>query len=167
VPIQHVKIGDRVLSQDLDSGELAYKTVLRTTALPPTTETVRVMVDGESIDMTKAHVLWVTNKGWRMAKELEPGDRLHGVHGVVTLEATVELPPELEVYNLVVADFNTFFVGQSAALVHDITYVTRRRPTMAIVPGLLPRTPQENDVSLVSTTVPRSIPRQVYEGLRQ
>ena len=36
-------------------------------------------------------------------------------------------------HNLVVADFNTYFVGQRKILVHD---VTPRRPTTSIVPGL-------------------------------
>ena len=38
-----------------------------------------------------------------------------------------------ETYNLVIADFNTYFVGESGILVHDNT---ARRPTQAVVPGL-------------------------------
>ena len=34
VPIEQVKIGDRVLSQDPETGELAYKVVLDTTERP-------------------------------------------------------------------------------------------------------------------------------------
>ena len=143
---------------------VSYKLVLRTTALPPSSDTVRVAVDAESIDMTKAHVVWVAGKGWRMAKELAPGEWLCGVGGPRKVYRVDDLPPELEVYNLVVADFNTFFVGESGMLVHDITYVTRRRPTTAIVPGFTPggpraaaNTPNTRSVSLV---------RQIHSGLR-
>jgi hypothetical protein len=41
----------------------------------------------------------------------------------------------VETFNLVVAYFNTYFVGESGVLVHDIT---PRRSTAAVVPGLLP-----------------------------
>jgi hypothetical protein len=41
-----------------------------------------------------------------------------------------------EAYNLVVADFNTYFVGETGVLVHDNT---PRTPTRATVPGLAAR----------------------------
>jgi hypothetical protein len=37
-------------------------------------------------------------------------------------------------YNLIVADFNSYFVGDHGILVHDNT---PRSPTSALVPGLL------------------------------
>ena len=43
-------------------------------------------------------------------------------------------PTNAETYNLVVADFNTYFVGESGILVHDNT---PRKPTRAVVPGML------------------------------
>jgi len=161
VPIESVQVGDRVLSQDLGSGELGYKLVLRTTALPPSSGTIRVTVDAEAIDMTKAHVVWVDGKGWRMAKELAEGDRLHGIDRAPRVQAVHELPTEpAEVYNLVVADYNTFFVGESGLLVHDITYVTRRRPTAALVPGYTPGGHR-------AAAAFNSIVRQVERSLRQ
>ena len=42
--------------------------------------------------------------------------------------------PEAETYNLVVADFNTYFIGSSGILAHDNT---PRRPTQAVLPGIL------------------------------
>jgi hypothetical protein len=41
------------------------------------------------------------------------------------------------VHNLVVEDCHTYFVGREGILVHDITYMTFRQPTQAVVPGLL------------------------------
>ena len=37
-------------------------------------------------------------------------------------------------YNLIVADFDSYFVGDSAILVHDNT---PRQPTSAVLPGLV------------------------------
>jgi hypothetical protein len=38
-----------------------------------------------------------------------------------------------EAYNLIVADFSTYFVGQSGVLAHDIT---PRRSTQTALPGI-------------------------------
>ena len=59
---------------------------------------------------------------------------------------------------------NTFFVGESGLLVHDITYVTHRRATTAIVPGFTPGGPRA-DANPPSTR-PVSLVRQIHSGLR-
>ena len=56
----------------------------------------------------------------------------NGVHGPVRV-TRVEPGEEFEAYNLAVADFSTYFVGDAGVLVHDIT---PRQPTRATVPGL-------------------------------
>jgi hypothetical protein len=130
-PIERLRIGDLVLSQDPESGQLAYKPVLRTTVGPPL-ELVKVLAGSESFDCTGGHLFWVSGKGWGRARQLQAGDVLHGVTGT-TAVAAVEAGPTQRAFNLVVADFNTYFVGRRKILVHD---VTPRRPTASIVPGL-------------------------------
>lgn len=137
IPIEQIKIGDRVLSQDPDTGELAFKLVLNTTLRPPS-PMIKVTVDGEDIFTTLGHPMWVSEKRWRMAKLLEVGDQLHGVSGILNVNAIDEQVPMNEAHNLVVADWATYFVGEKGVLVHDNTY---RAPTRALVPGL----PPEND----------------------
>jgi hypothetical protein len=82
---------------------------------------------------TRGHPFWVAGVGWRMAKELGDAAVLHAVTGSMPIEA-VEPAGELEAFNLVVADFNTYFVGESGVLVHDNT---PRRPTQTSQPGLI------------------------------
>jgi len=135
VPIEQIKIGDRVLSQDPDTGELAFKLVLNTTLRPPS-PMIKVTVEGEDIVTTLGHPMWVAEKRWQMAKLLEVGDQLHGVSGVLTVDGIDDQLPMNEAYNLVIADWATYFVGEKGVLVHDNTY---RAPTRALVPGLLPQ----------------------------
>jgi hypothetical protein len=90
-------------------------------------------VDGEDLVTTIGHPFWVAGVGWRMAKELGDAAVLQAVTGAAPL-AAVEPAGELEAYNLVVADFNTYFVGESGVLVHDNT---PRRPTKVSLPGLV------------------------------
>jgi len=132
-PIESIQPGDRVLAQDQDTGELAYQVVLRTTLRPPSAM-VRIAVGGESIITTLGHPFWVAGQGWKMAKQLAVGDLLHGLHGAAPIETVAPLDGKLQAHNLVVADSNTYFVGQSGLLVHDNEF---RRPTRAIVPGLI------------------------------
>ncbi len=132
-PIEEIMPGDRVLSQDPNTGELAYKLVLETTVGQPTSPLMRLVVEGEEICPTLGHVVWVNGKGWRIAKRVELGDWLHGVSGALLVEEMEERPAPPQVYNLVVKDFHTYFVGKCGLLVHDITY---RQPTRTLVPGL-------------------------------
>jgi hypothetical protein len=130
-PIETIVIGDLVLAQDLNTGELAHQPVIGRT-VRPLSPIVKLSFGGEQILTTRGHPFWVAGVGWRMAKELEGGAVLHGVTGSTRITAVKESEPA-EAYNLVVADFNTYFVGEGGILVHDNT---PRRPTRATVPGL-------------------------------
>lgn len=131
-PIEQVKVGDQVLSQNPDTGELAYKPVLLTTIRPATT-LFALDVGGEKIRATGGHLFWVAGMGWVKARDLKPGYELHGPTGALQLAAVTEGEAE-PAYNLVVADFHTYVVGEHQVLSHDNTL---RQPTRAIVPGLV------------------------------
>jgi hypothetical protein len=129
--IETLKLGDLVLSQNVETGELAYRPVLGRTVRPPS-EILTVQCERETIRATRGHLFWVAGAGWRMAKELQEGEVLRGVPGSCRVRA-IEPSSQEEAYNLVVADFNTYFVGDSGLLVHDNT---PRKPTRAILPGI-------------------------------
>ncbi len=130
-PIETVGLGDFVLSQDVNTGELKYKPVIAKTVRPPS-PMLKLALENDRIVTTLGHPFWVAGVGWRMAKELGDDAKLHGVTGSTRIRA-IESAPDAEAYNLVVADFNTYFVGETGVLVHDNT---PRRPTQAVVPGL-------------------------------
>jgi hypothetical protein len=131
-PIEEIQRGDRVLAQDPNTGELAYKPVLATTVRKPT-PILALNINGETIKATRGHPFWVNGTGWKMAKFLEPGMRLHTVNGFAEL-GDVKTLDALPAYNLIVADFRSYFVGRQRILVHDNML---RRPARAIVPGLV------------------------------
>lgn len=137
MPIEDVRVGDRVLSQDPETGELAYKPVLETTLRRPT-ERIRITLPNETILATGGHSFWVSGQGWRMAGELSASAPLHSVAGAVPIANVETVEPDKAWYdfshNLVVADFGTYFVGGPGILVHDYT---AEQPTDALVPGLL------------------------------
>lgn len=130
-PIETLEIGDLVLAQSADTGELAYKPIIGRTLRPPTA-ILNLSLGGEKLSATKGHPFWVAGVGWKMTKELEDGTILHGIHGPVRVDH-VEPGEDAEAYNLVIADFSTYFVGDAGLLVHDNT---PRQPTKATVPGM-------------------------------
>lgn len=130
-PIGDILPGDRVLSQDIETGELNYRLVQQVTRREQADLLKIGTTDGELVTST-GHPFWVNTRGWQMAKQLKPGDVLHTFDGCVELATSARLPAKETVYNLVVADSSTYFVGLAGVLVHDVTF---RRPTRALVPG--------------------------------
>jgi hypothetical protein len=98
---------------------------------------MKVGVGQETITATPSHPFWVDGKGWQLTKQLEVGMNLHAISGGTPVESleNVEADPSKAgySYNLIVADFNSYFVGEQGILVHDNT---PRQPTSALVPGL-------------------------------
>jgi hypothetical protein len=130
--IDQIKPGETVLSQNPVTGELAYKPVLATTTRPPS-PLVEVNLGTSTIRGTRGHPYWVSGEGWRMAKELKAGQMLHGVNGPVRIESATQTGED-SCYNLIVADFNSYFVGDVKVLVHDNTM---RGPNTIRVPELV------------------------------
>ncbi len=131
VPIEEIRVGDMVLSQEPDTGELAFKPVVRTTSRMPE-KMVEFTTDSETLETSGGHRFWVSGTGWNRARDFQPGVRLYGLlenHGV----RTVRVVDPKTTYNLIVADFHTYFVGQARILSHDNTIP---RATGALVPGL-------------------------------
>jgi hypothetical protein len=133
-PVETLELGDLVLSQNVHTGELAYKPIIGRTVRPPS-EIRTLSLGKEKLRTTLGHPFWVAGVGWRMAKELEDGAILHGVTGSPRV-TSIEKSEKEEAYNLVIADFSTYFVGEGGVLVHDNT---PRTPTRATLPGLAAR----------------------------
>jgi hypothetical protein len=131
IDIETIQVGDRVLAQDIDTGELAYKPVLRTT-VRPAKPLVRLQIGDETIIATSGHRFWVSGEGWTKSRDLAPRALVHTVGGNAQVES-VEPGPTEETYNLVVDGFHDYFVGRAGMLVQDSPLP---QPTNTIVPGL-------------------------------
>lgn len=131
-PIEQLQTGDRVLSQDIETGELALKPVLLQTKRQQV-KTVALTVDGDEFQCSIGHPFWVAHKGWRMAQELETGMEFYSLDGSVKVLEDIREGEVEPVYNIVVSDFSTYFVGKQKVLTHD---VTPRSATDSILPGI-------------------------------
>ena len=131
VAVERITPGDRVLAKNIETGELAYKVVLHTTVRESSPIT-KLVIDDETIQATEGHHFWVSGRGWTKTRELVADQPIHTAIGAVRVASTesIESAPT---YNLVVADFHTYFVGKSGILSHD---VLPPKPTNKLVPGL-------------------------------
>jgi hypothetical protein len=129
--IENLRVGDLVLSQNVTTGELEYKPIIRTTQREAI-KLVRLTIGNEAFDCTGGHLFWVVEHGWLKARDLQPGMVVHGVKGTATVTSN-EPGKEEPTYNLVVADHHNYFVGVSRFLTHDNT---PQRPTTMLVPGV-------------------------------
>ena len=118
-PIESIQAGDLVLSKDTESGELAYKPVLRPTVRAPV-PLIAIRLSNETIVASGGHLFWTANSSWQRARQLQAGTVLQLLDGTVEVQATEEVKPETT-YNLIVADFHTYFVGPNMLLSHDNT----------------------------------------------
>ncbi len=132
IAIEKIQVGDLVLAQDSETGELAFKPVLRTTIRPKNT-LVTIQAGDDTIETSGGHPFWVAGEGWLKARDLKPGMELHGVDSTVQVRS-VKRSRDEQTYNLIVEGFNTYFVGNAKILSHDNTVA---QPTNAVVPGLL------------------------------
>lgn len=129
--IESIGVGDRVLAKHAESGELEYKPVLQTTVRPPH-GIVTLRIGDERIACTGGHRFWVSGEGWLKARDLKSQTLLHTVTGNAPIWS-VKQDQSAVTYNLVVADFHTYFVGEAGVLCQDLLAPKR---TNSLVPGL-------------------------------
>mgnify|MGYP000267400318 CR=1 FL=1 len=117
-PIEEIEVGDKVLSEDETTGEVAVKTVTET-YINETDELIHIGVNGETISATPTHPFYVDKLGWTLARSLRAGDFLVLSNGeLVTVEWVQHeiLENPIKVYNFEVEDFHTYFVGENGIL---------------------------------------------------
>lgn len=128
-PIEAIRVGDVVRSFDVLTGAERAERVLAVE-----THRVRALVTvalagGGAVQTTEEHHFWVQGSGWVRASSLALGDRLLQPDGTRVEVGGLRLSPvadggEVDVYNLVVDELDTFFVGETPVLVHSCDYVS-------------------------------------------
>ena len=135
-PIQNVTIGDEVLSQDPETGELAYKVVAHTAHSGEVAmRFVRLGDDNASFASAPGNLVWSSGEGWRMASSLKPGTLVHGIEGSTSVSENFETRKQHTI-QLVVLDFHTLLIGKEGVLVRDATVP---KPSERVLPGLARR----------------------------
>jgi hypothetical protein len=131
-PVERIRVGDQVVAQDITSGELSLRPVLRTTMRDPAVTREIALTNGEKIRATLGHPWWVIGSGWVKTRDLKEGMSLRTATGFALIEKLLEAEVSVT-HNLVVDDDHTLFVGRSRLLSFDACEII---PTFQRVPGV-------------------------------
>ena len=121
VPIEDIQVGDYVLAENPDTGEIDYKPVLETYE-HDTYDVVYLTIDGEEFITTEGHPFYTLERGFVKAGELRYSDTLVDAKGnklYLEKKNKEHLAGPVTVYNFAVEDYHTYFVGENGVLVHN------------------------------------------------
>ncbi len=127
-PIEDVKVGDKVLATDPETGEQVAKKVEHVFVHDDTV--IDLVVDGEVISTTEDHPFWsVTDRKFERADELSPGEQVLGADGRLVTVSGLKLGSARAAfaYNLTVEGIHTYHVGDAEILVHNACPITGLR----------------------------------------
>lgn len=117
--IQDVKIGDKVLAKDEETGEQAFKEV-EWLFERKVSEIYEIHVGKEILQTTDEHPFWVVGEGWVEAKNLKAGDQLENDHGdTLTISKVLIKKKNTTVYNFKVKDYHTYYVSGLNIYTHN------------------------------------------------
>ena len=142
VPIELIKVGERVVARDQLTGKEELKPV---TALVPEHKgtLVEVQIEGEqhTLRPSLAHPLWVKRSEsdtghWIEAKNLRPGELVETIDGGWRKIESVKYDDGKEtVYNFTVDKDHDYFVGETGFLVHNTECPCGLKFTDRMTPG--------------------------------
>ena len=119
--IEDIKIGDKVYSYNLNNNSLELKKVLNTIK-SNTIDTYKVTIGGKTVEMSPKHQLYIIDKGWVRAYDLNVNDKLLDVNGKQVSISKIEYikyDSPIDTYNLTIEGNNNYFVTDIQVLVHN------------------------------------------------
>lgn len=133
--IEDIEVGDKVLSKDEESGEVAYKEVTATFN-HETDEIYKIHVGGQTIESTFNHPFYVKDKGWAFVKDLKVGDLLvQSDENTLMIDSIELLHKHVTVYNMTVDEFHTYFVSDLGIWVHNTNFCPDNGIGKTLLPG--------------------------------
>jgi len=121
IPIENIRLGDLVLGFD-EEGKEPEKCFVDMTWQALRSVICHVTVEGEKISCSDNHKFFVVDRGWIMARDIKPSDKLQRISGelVGVRDVRIEqLKEPITVYNLGVYEHKNFFVTKKGILTHN------------------------------------------------
>ncbi|MFC7442437.1 polymorphic toxin-type HINT domain-containing protein, partial [Laceyella putida] len=117
--IQTIRLGDKVLAKDPNTGKQAFKTV-QILYKRTVKELYEIKIGKEKLQTTSEHPFWVKNKGWVVAKNLKPGDFFQtAARTYISIDQIQRVKKNAVVYNFTVEDFHTYYVSDLQIFTHN------------------------------------------------
>ncbi len=117
VTIETILVGDRVLTRDPASGELAFNLVTNI-QMKSGGEVRTIGLESRTIVATPEQRFMVSGGSWRAARELNEGMKLDGLAGPQAIHSRLS-GEGAEMFHLVISSVPTMFVDRTGIQVHD------------------------------------------------
>ncbi len=139
-PIKDVRVGDKVLATDPQTGETTAEPVAA--LIRHTGKHAMVLIalaDGSMLDSTDGHPIWDATTGrFTDAGKLRIGDQVETSNGrLLTISRLTTYGADLTAYNLQIEQIHTYYAGSTPVLVHNSC-----EPLLSRSPGARMTTPQ-------------------------
>jgi RHS repeat-associated protein len=122
-PIKDIRVGDKVLATDPETGRTSAQTVAATIVSVGEKNLVDLTIGSVTITATANHPFWLpTHHKWTPASEISSGDVLQTPNGTQFLATTTHpRTATLKVHNLTTTGEHTYYVlaGNTPVLVHN------------------------------------------------
>ena len=122
-PIEILQPGDQVVARDPRTGETGCREVLAVSERSGAELlelTLNYGASTETLRVTPGHPLWIAGQGWLRAAEVALGAEVSTATGLsAELVSARTLTERAPVFNLVVDQFHTYFVGEAGLWVHN------------------------------------------------
>jgi hypothetical protein len=116
-PIEEIRSGDLVLTQDPTSGSLAFTPVWSIRRLEPGLVRSLRFKDA-SLVATDLERFWIAGRGWVLLGNIQAGDPIRTLQGLARVVA-VEEPKAEPAFHIQVGDGRAIFVGEKGMMAHD------------------------------------------------
>ncbi len=121
-PIKDVKVGDRVLATDPETGETNAEPVVQLIRHSGQHAMVLIsLADGSVLDSTDGHPIWdASQHAFVNARQLRVGDKIETADGaLLTITGLTTYTADLTAYNLQIHQIHTYYAGATPVLVHN------------------------------------------------
>ncbi|WP_148616435.1 polymorphic toxin-type HINT domain-containing protein [Nocardioides rubriscoriae] len=121
-PISQVKVGDRVMATDPETGETKAEPVVQLIRHSGQHQMVQIsLTDGSVLDSTGGHPIWDdTTSQFTVASKLRVGDKIMTAGGrLIAIARLRRYVSDLTAYNLQITHIHTYYAGNTPVLVHN------------------------------------------------
>jgi len=125
IAIFEVQIGDMVWSFEEETGEQQWNEITHLIQGDQEHNLVFLALEnGETIEVTGEHPFYIVDEGWVAAEDLTQSSVLTLKDGNVKIFSVEREQRTVTVYNLVVANAHTYYIGEKGILVHNVRLLT-------------------------------------------
>lgn len=121
-PIKDVKVGEKVLATDPETGETKSEPVVQLIRHSGQHAMVLIsLADGSVLDSTDGHPIWDATTGqFTDAANLQVGDKIETTKGLLLpITGLTSYTADLTAYNLQIDQIHTYYAGTTPVLVHN------------------------------------------------